>query len=159
MKQANVPAPSRVVTDDRDRDAFEHQGHRTAVSQRALQARADPWLGWCELRGVGQVVTEVSPYEEDLDWDDVTEPEETAPLLYSPAGQPRRSTASRRRRRPGTGRVPGRGGGRRGVDGHVEAFAAALAEFGASYGPVARDDHLRFVDAFRAGEIPGVEAI
>src|SRR3954451_3768924 len=81
MKQGNVPAPSRVVTDPGIADAFEHQGHRTAVSQRALQARADPWLGWCELRGQGQVGQELSPYEEDLDWDAVSEPEEIEPLV------------------------------------------------------------------------------
>ena len=61
MKQGNVAAPSRVVDDPAIEDYFEHPGHRTAVSQRALQAHADPWLGWCELRGVGQVVKEVSP--------------------------------------------------------------------------------------------------
>src|SRR4051794_1951794 len=81
MKQGNVAAPSRVVTDQGIRDAFEHPGHRTAVSQRALQAHADPWLGWCELRGTGQLVKELSPYEADLDWDAVSEPEEILPLL------------------------------------------------------------------------------
>src|ERR671915_510658 len=52
------------------------QGNRTAVSQRALQAHADPWLGWCELRGEGQIVKELSPYEADLDWGDVSELDE-----------------------------------------------------------------------------------
>ena len=61
MKQGNVAAPSRVVDDPAIAGYFEHQGHRTAVSQRALQAHADPWLGWTELRGVGQVVAELSP--------------------------------------------------------------------------------------------------
>ena len=65
----------------RSRGYFEHQGHRTAVSQRALQAHADPWLGWCELGGVGQVVAELSPYEADLDWDAVTDLDEILPLL------------------------------------------------------------------------------
>ena len=83
MKQGNVAAPSRVVRDEAISDYFEHAGHRTAVSQRALQAHADPWLGWCELRGKGQLVKELSPYEADLDWDAVTEPEEIMPLLRS----------------------------------------------------------------------------
>ena len=39
-----------------------------------------------------------------------------------------------------------------------DAFASDLAEFGAAYGELARDDHRRFVDAFRNGEIPGVDA-
>jgi uncharacterized protein (DUF2252 family) len=36
MKQGNVAAASRVVDDRAIRDYFEHSGHRTAVSQRAL---------------------------------------------------------------------------------------------------------------------------
>ncbi|HEV2820017.1 MAG TPA: DUF2252 domain-containing protein, partial [Solirubrobacteraceae bacterium] len=81
MKQAGTAAPARVVEDEALRNAFEHSGHRTAVSQRALQAHADPWLGWCELDGRGQVVKEISPYEADLDWEAVAEPDEILPLL------------------------------------------------------------------------------
>ena len=81
MKQAQVAAPSRIVDDERLADYFEHEGHRTAVSQQALQAHADPWVGWCELDGVGQVVKELSPYEADLDWGGVTEPDEMLPLV------------------------------------------------------------------------------
>ena len=69
------------MTDERVSSYFEHQGHRTAVSQRALQANADPWLGWCTLRGEGQVVQEMSPYQADIDWDGVQEPDEILPLL------------------------------------------------------------------------------
>jgi uncharacterized protein (DUF2252 family) len=159
MKQGNVPAPSRVVTDEAIRDAFEHQGHRTAVSQRALQAHADPWLGWCALRGVGQVVQELSPYEEDLDWDDIAEPDDMEPLLESLG----RATAK-------VHCVSDADSDQTLVDfqveeavaaalgGREEAFADALADFAAAYGSLARDDHVRFVEAFRAGEIPGVEA-
>ena len=45
MKQGNVAAPSRVVDDEEMHDWFKHHGHRTAVSQRALQAHADRLLG------------------------------------------------------------------------------------------------------------------
>ena len=82
MKQAQTPAASRVVTDEKIRSYFEHEGHRTAVSQGALQAHADPWVGWCELDGVGQVIKELSPYEADLDWDVVTEVDEMLPLVH-----------------------------------------------------------------------------
>lgn len=68
MKQGNVAAPSRVVTDERIASYFTHHGHRTAVSQRALQAHADPLLGHTELDGRGFVVSELSPYVTDLDW-------------------------------------------------------------------------------------------
>ena len=82
MKQAQTPAASRVVTDERIRSYFQHEGHRTAVSQGALQAHADPWVGWCSLDGVGQVIKELSPYEADLDWEAVTEMDEMVPLVH-----------------------------------------------------------------------------
>ena len=81
IKQGNVPAPSRIVDDPEIRAYFEHEGHRTAVSQGALQAHSDPWVGWCKLDGVGQVIKELSPYEADLDWDAVTEMDEMIPLV------------------------------------------------------------------------------
>lgn len=67
VKQGNVAAPSRVVRDLEVTGYFEHHGHRTAISQRALQAHADRFLGWTELRGTdarptGFVVSEYSPY-------------------------------------------------------------------------------------------------
>jgi len=81
MKQGNVAAPSRVVTDERIASNFHHHGHRTAESQRALQAHADPLLGYTELDDVGFVVSELSPYQTDLDWSELTEPTEIAPVL------------------------------------------------------------------------------
>jgi uncharacterized protein (DUF2252 family) len=159
VKQGSVAAPSRVLDDERIRGYFEHQGHRTAVSQRALQAHADPWLGWCELRGVGQVVKEVSPYEADIDWGTVTDLDDIFPLLASLG----RATAK-------VHCVSDAGSDQTLVDFQTEAaitaavgdedeaFAADLAAFGAAYGALARDDHRRFVDAFRNGAIPGVPA-
>jgi uncharacterized protein (DUF2252 family) len=157
MKQAQTPAPSRVVREERIRDYFEHEGHRTAVSQRALQAHADPWVGWCELDGVGQVIKELSPYEADLDWGGITEPEEMLPLLrhlgratakvhcVSDAGSEHPLVHVEVE-----ARITDVIGDR------VEAFAADLADFGAQYGALTRADHRRFVDAFRNGMIPGV---
>ena len=159
MKQGNIAAPSRVVTDETISQAFEHPGHRTAVSQRALQAHADPWLGWCELRGKGQLVKELSPYEADLDWDAVSEPDEIIPLLRW-LGQ---ATAK-------VHCVSDAGSDQALVDFQTEdaiveavgdeddAFASDLADFGAAYGELARDDHRRFVDSFRNGAIPGLDA-
>jgi uncharacterized protein (DUF2252 family) len=154
MKQGNVAAPSRVVEDARITEYFEHPGHRTAISQRALQAHADPWLGWCELRGKGQVVQELSPYEADLDWDQVSEPDEIEPLLDF-LGQ---ATAK-------IHCVSDAGSSEELVDFDTEAaihavldddFPSALAEFGTDYGDRVREDHRLFVDAFRNGEIPGL---
>ena len=61
MKQGNVAAPSRIITDANVHEYFKHHGHRTAVSQRALQAHADPLLGYTDIDGVGFVVSELSP--------------------------------------------------------------------------------------------------
>jgi uncharacterized protein (DUF2252 family) len=157
MKQANVAAASRVVDDPEIAGYFEHEGHRTAVSQRALQAHADSWLGWTELRGVGQLVSELSPYVADLEWGGLSEPDEVLPLLcelgratakvhcVSDAGSDQ--TLVTFQSEEAIIAV---------VDGREDEFVADLADFGAAYGSLARDDHRRFVDAFRNGEIPGV---
>ena len=60
---------------------FKHHGHRTAVSQRALQAHADPLLGYTDIDGIGFVVSEISPYDADLDWGELTEPDELAEVI------------------------------------------------------------------------------
>jgi uncharacterized protein (DUF2252 family) len=154
MKQGNVAAASRVVE-----RYFEHQGHRTAVSQRALQAHADPWLGWCALRDAGQVVKEVSPYEADIDWDQVSDLDEVFPLLeylgqatakvhcVSDAGSEQTLVDFQTEEA-----IMGV------LDGREAEFADDLVSFGRAYGDLARDDHRRFVDAFRNGRIPGVPA-
>ncbi len=159
MKQAQTPAVSRVVRDERIRGYFEHEGHRTAVSQGALQAHADPWVGWTELDGVGQVIKELSPYEADLDWDVVTERDEMLPLVHDLG----RATAK-------VHCVSDEGSEHPLVDVNVEAkisdviggreddFVRDLVAFGADYGALTREDHRRFVDAFRNGMIRGVEA-
>jgi uncharacterized protein (DUF2252 family) len=157
MKQANVASASRVLGDQEVAGYFEHEGHRTAVSQRALQAHADPWLGWTELRGVGQLVSELSPYVADLRWGGLSEPDEVLPLLcelgratakihcVSDAGS--EQTLVTFQTEEAVMAV---------VGGREDEFVADLADFGAAYGDLARDDHRRFVDAFRNGEIPGV---
>ena len=82
MKQGNVPAISRYARDDaRPTTTSSTQGHRTVVSQRALQVHTDPFLGWTALHDTGYVVDELSPYESDLDWDDLTEPDQVEPVL------------------------------------------------------------------------------
>ena len=152
MKQANVPAVSRVVDDPDCEAAFEHQGHRTALSQRALQAHSDPWLGWTELDGTGYVVQELSPYSADLDWSSLTEPEEMAEVLE----QLGRATAKVHCVSDEDHDTPL-------VDFQVEdavvaavgdqqdAFVEELTDFAMSYAKTVREDHRLFVDAFRAG--------
>jgi uncharacterized protein (DUF2252 family) len=157
MKQGNVAAPSRVVDDERIRGAFAHHGHRTALSQRALQAHADPWLGWCEIEGRGQVVQEVSPYEADLDWDVVHEPDEVLALVTS-LGQATAKVhcVSDETSEASLVDFQTEEAIRAVVGDRDEELAADLSAFGVAYGALVRDDHRRFVDAFRNGQIPGL---
>ncbi|HZS20803.1 MAG TPA: DUF2252 domain-containing protein [Pseudonocardiaceae bacterium] len=157
MKQGNVAAPSRVITDKRIRSYFQHHGHRTAVSQRALQAHADPLLGYTELDGVGYVVSERSPYEADLDWTELTEPAEIAPVLDY-LGRATAKVHCVSDADSDHTLVPFQT-----EDAIVTAiadreaeFTSWLIEFARDYATVARDDHHLFVDAFRNNEIAGV---
>ena len=159
IKQGNVAAPSRIVDDADIRAYFEHEGHRTATSQRALQANASQFLGWTEIGGVGFVVAELSPYELDLDWNDLTEPDQMRPVL----AQLGRATAKLhcvgdadsdhalvpfQMEEAITAMV----GDRR------EEFVADLVRFAHEYARRTQEDHRLFVDAFRAGAIPGISS-
>jgi uncharacterized protein (DUF2252 family) len=163
MKQGNVAAPSRILDDEACAAHFVHHGHRTAVSQRALQAHADPWLGWTELAGAddtptGFVVAEYSPYEKDLDWSGLTEPDELADVLE----QLGRATAKVHCVSDVDDESTPL------VDFQVEdAIVAAvrgredelvedLTAFALDYGARARKDHALFVDAFRSGRVEGL---
>jgi uncharacterized protein (DUF2252 family) len=159
LKQGNVPAPSRIVDDPEIRAYFENEGHRTALSQRALQANASQFLGYTEIDGVGFVVAELSPYELDLDWEDLTEPEEIAPVMV----QLGRATAKLHCVGDADSdhtlvpfqteeAIAALVGDRR------EEFVGDLVEFAHSYARRAQEDHRLFVDAFRAGAIPGVSS-
>jgi uncharacterized protein (DUF2252 family) len=159
MKQGNVAAPSRVLTDAAIAGAFRHHGHRTAVSQRALQAHADPLLGWTDLHGVGFVVCEVSPYEADLDWSELTEPAEIAPVVdylgratakvHCVADTDADHSLVPFQTEEAIAHV---------VGGREEEFVAWVVEFAHDYATQVRTDHALFVDAFRHGRIPGVAA-
>jgi uncharacterized protein (DUF2252 family) len=157
IKQGNVPAPSRVVADPEIRGYFQHEGHRTAVSQRALQANASQFLGWTEIGGTGFVVAELSPYELDLDWEDLTEPGQIRPVMV----QLGKATAKLHCVGDADSdhtlvpfqteeAIAAMIGGRR------EEFVADLVSFAHDYARQTQDDHRRFVDAFRAGAIPGI---
>jgi uncharacterized protein (DUF2252 family) len=158
MKQGNVAAPSTVVDDPAARKYFVHHGHRTAVSQRALQAHADPWLGWTELDGVGFVVSEYSPYGADLDWSALTEPPEMADVLE----QLGRATAKihcvsdEDTQDQPLVEFQTEDAIVAAVGDREDEFVADIVGFGLDYGERARADHRLFVDAFRNGKIPGV---
>lgn len=158
MKQANIPAVSRFVDKGAVDRYFDHEGHRTVVSQRALQVHTDPMLGYTELDGVGYVVSEVSPYEVDLDWSDITEPDDVAAVVDLLG----RATAK-------IHCASDEDSDQDLVDLQVEEAIAAslerrrkeftswLTDFAMGYADRVREDHALFVQAFREGRI-GVSA-
>jgi uncharacterized protein (DUF2252 family) len=158
MKMANVPALSRFVDTSAVDDYFDHEGHRTVVSQRALQVHTDPLLGYAEIDGVGYVVSEVSPYEVDLDWGNITEPEDMAAVVdllgrataKVHCASDEDSDQDLVSFQVETAIADSLAGRRR-------AFADHIAAFGVRYAETVRRDHALFVDAFRAGRI-GVAA-
>ncbi|MDN5748916.1 MAG: DUF2252 domain-containing protein [Pseudonocardia sp.] len=159
MKQGNVAAPSRVVTDPAIADAFHHHGHRTVVSQRALQAHADRLLGWTDLDGVGFVVSEVSPYEADLDWSELTEPVEIAPVVED-LGRATAKVHCVSDSDSDQSLVPFQTEEAimSVVAGREDEFVRWVTEFAHAYAAQVRTDHALFVEAFRGGAIPGVAA-
>ncbi|MGP3988464.1 DUF2252 domain-containing protein [Streptomyces sp. 3N207] len=158
MKQAQTPAVSRHITDQAVRDYFQHEGHRTVISQRALQSHADPWLGWTELNGAGQLVAEVSPYAVDLDWSELSDPDEIAQVTADLARATATMHGAADEAESGHSLVPF--STERAIDAAISAdedgFRAMLVDFAHTYGAQARRDHQIFVDLFRNGRIPGV---
>jgi uncharacterized protein (DUF2252 family) len=158
MKQANVPAVSRFVDRSQVEGYFENEAHRTVVSQRALQAHTDPLLGWTTVDGIGYVVSEVSPYEIDLDWGQLNEPDEMASVVE----QLGRATAKVHCASDEDSdqtlvsfqveEVVAAS-----LEGRRKAFVEAMTEFALSYASDVRRDHALFVEAFREGRI-GVAA-
>ncbi|MFI0502153.1 DUF2252 domain-containing protein [Streptomyces albogriseolus] len=157
VKQAQTPAVSRHITDPAVREYFLHEGHRTVISQRALQAHADPWLGWTELDGAGQLVAEVSPYAVDLDWSDLDDPEEMA-LVVADLGRATAAMHAAADDTSGESLVPF--STERAIDAAIaadeDALVPLLVDFGHDYGARARRDHQIFLDLFRNGRIPGL---
>jgi uncharacterized protein (DUF2252 family) len=157
MKQASTAAVSRVITDPRISGYFQHNGHRTVISQRALQAYADPWLGYTSLDGVGQVVADRPPHEADLSWDNINELDDILEVLGF-LGQATAKIHCVSDEDSDQTLVPFSTD--RAIHvmlaGREDAFVQAMIAFGEGYGAIVRDDYRLFVDAFRNGMIPGV---
>ncbi|GAA3911287.1 DUF2252 domain-containing protein [Streptomyces gulbargensis] len=161
LKQAQTPAVSRHVKDAAVRDYFLHEGHRTVISQRALQAHADPWLGWTEIeeegRRTGQLVAEISPYAVDLDWADIDDPQDIAATV---ADLGRATAAMHAAADDSSGHSLVPFSTERAIDAAIaadeEGFPELLVDFAHGYGARARADHQIFVDLFRNGRIPGL---
>jgi uncharacterized protein (DUF2252 family) len=159
MKQANVPAISRFVDTTSVDRYFEHEGHRTVVSQRALQVHTDPLLGYTSLDGVGYLVSEISPYEFDLDWGEINEPEEMASVVQSLGRATAKvHCASDEDSDQDLVTFQTEKAIVAAVEGRRKEFVAELTGFAVDYAQTVRSDHAMFVEAFREGRIGGVSA-
>jgi uncharacterized protein (DUF2252 family) len=154
MKQANVPALSRFV-DTSEVDAyFEHEGHRTVVSQRALQVHTDPLLGHTSIGGVGYVVSEVSPYEVDLDWGDINEPADMRAVVdLLGRATAKIHCASDEDSKQDLVDFQVEEAIKTSLQGRRNEFVTWLCDWGIAYAERVREDHTLFVDAFREGKV------
>jgi uncharacterized protein (DUF2252 family) len=150
MKQSTTAAPSVAVTDERIKGYFQNDAERTVVSQRALQAYADPWLGHTTLHGTGYLVAEASPYSSDLDWSDINDVDQIMQLLtylgqavakiHCVSDEDSDQTLVPFSTDAAIAEV---------LSGREEEFVEHVVEFGEGYGAVVRADHTLFVDEFR----------
>jgi uncharacterized protein (DUF2252 family) len=159
MKQSQPAAVSQYIPSDAAKNHFQHEGHRTVLSQRALQAHTDPWLGWTEIDGVGQLVAEVSPYAVDFEWT-TDDPKEIAQIVADLG----RATAMMH----GAGDDDSRHSDlvpfspEKAIDDVIakdeKGFEKDLIDFAHEYAAQARRDHDNFVHLFRNGHIPGLSS-
>ncbi len=157
MKTALPSAAAQYVKDERVKAYFKHEGHRTAVSQRALQANADPFLGYSTLDGVGMFVTEISPYTADLDWSDINDMDDLVQLvtdlarciakIHCVSDDDSDQTLIDYSTEQAINSV---------LDGKEAEFVDYMVNFGEQYADCVRTDHRLFVDAFRNKMIAGV---
>jgi uncharacterized protein (DUF2252 family) len=157
MKNARTAAPSRVVTDKNIHDYFLHNGHRTVVSQRALQAYANPWLGYTTFENQGQLVAEIAPYEGELDWDDINGMDELLEVtLYLGQATAKIHCIGDQDSDQTLVDFSTDQAIANAWDGREEQFVKAMVDFGGAYGAVMRDDYRLFIDAFRNGKFGGL---
>ena len=158
MKQANVPALSRFVDSSAVESYFENEGHRTVVSQRALQVHTDPLVGWTSIDGVGYVVAEVSPYEVDLSWDEINEPDDMR-VVVDQLGRAAAKIhcASDEDSDQDLVDFQVEDAIAASLEGRRREFTAWVCDWGMAYAERVREDHALFVDAFREGRV-GVAA-
>ena len=154
MKQANIPALSRFVDTTEVDNYFEHEGQRTVVSQRALQVHTDPLLGHTSIDGVGYVVSEVSPYEVDLDWDAINEPEDMRAVVdLLGRATAKVHCASDEDSDQDLVEIQVEAAIVESLKGRRNDFVDWLCQWSIDYASRVRGDHALFVDAFREGRI------
>lgn len=157
LKVAQPSAVSPYINDPHIKDYFRHDGHRTAISQRALQAHADPLLGFATYDGLGVYAAEVSPYTADLNWSDINDMDDILQVVESLArcvakihcisDEDSDQTLVNFSTEQAINAV---------LDGRESDFVGYMTDFGENYAACVRHDYLLFVDAFRNKEFPGL---
>jgi len=123
-----------------------------------LQAHAAPWLGYTGLNGAGYVVSELSPYVQDLDWSDLTEPHEMRPVIdYLGQATACMHCVADVDSDENLVDFQSEDAIVAAVGAQHEAVVSDMVAFGTRYAHRARLDRELFVDAFRNGMIPGVD--
>lgn len=157
MKLARPAAPAKYVNDTAAATYFLHEGQRTTVSQRALQAAADPFLGYATLDGQGMFVTEISPYTVDLNWDDINDMDDILQTVeYLGQCVAKAHCCSDDDSDQTLVDYSIEAAIHESLDGREDLFVQSMANFGEQYGAQVRRDYLLFVDAFRNRMIPGI---
>jgi uncharacterized protein (DUF2252 family) len=115
-------------------------------------------LGHTQIDGVGYVVSEVSPYEVDLDWGGIIEPDDMATVV----DQLGRATAkihcaSDEDSDQDLVDFQVEEAIVEALDGRRRAFGRHVTDWAIGYAVRVREDHALFVDAFREGRL-GVDA-
>jgi uncharacterized protein (DUF2252 family) len=157
MKIARTAAPAKQINDNEAVSYFLHEGHRTTISQRALQSASDPFLGYTTFDGAGMYVMEVSPYVADLDWGDINDLDDilaTVDMLgkcvakiHCCSDDDSDQTLINYSIEQAINAA---------IDGREGDFVKYITDFGIEYAACVRNDHQLFVDAFRNKEIPGL---
>lgn len=157
MKMAMPSAASKYVHDEEAKNYLLSEGHRTSVSQRALQANADPFLGYTSLDGQSMFVTEISPYTADLDWGDINDLDDILEVveylgscvakIHCCSDDDSDQTLIDYSTEEAINEV---------LDGKEVEYVQYMTEFGEQYAAKVREDHRLFVDAFRNHLFPGV---
>ncbi|XGB43257.1 MAG: DUF2252 domain-containing protein [Nodosilinea sp. LVE1205-7] len=150
MKIARPSAAESYIRDEDAKQYFISEGHRTSVSQRALQANADPFLGYTTLDGNSMFVTEISPYTADLEWDDINDMDDIMEVvdylgrcvakIHCCSDDDSDQTLIKYSIEDAINAV---------LDGRETEYVNYMTDFGEQYAAKVRQDHHIFVDAFR----------
>ena len=107
-----------------------------------------------EVDGVGYVVSEISPYEVDLDWSEINEPEDMRSVVdLLGRATAKIHCASDEDSHQDLVDFQVEQAIARSLEGRRNEFVDWLCDWGMEYAVRVREDHALFVDAFREGRV------